>query len=398
MSRAHGRATLPGLDGYWSRLSDDQLLSTSFTADDPERLPDLREEEPPTDQTPIVEYLYDFTKTDHANIRCVHCKYPNHKMGIVLKLADGRRYLVGHECGAKLYGARFRELMEDFEGAKTRALLITRMRRLKAALPAFYDYLHELRRHPCVSAYPWLRDHFRKEMPRLWGELKLACHNDQGALIVHRQAHDPDAERQADEQYRRDVAAWRALSRTDRKKYARPLAPAKPIYKWVPEHVGRLPTATFFSERPFSVQDFHTIITHLEQLSSTAEINEKHLSLYRDRARFNPAERDARGSLEETNAFMKLALWQANDLLTKLETQIEQLAEPARLFRAPVLSMICRWANAHHDLRSEFVVIGKAIQETNSRGIVRTIHLPPGFSVPDLEGIEKFRDAINITG
>lgn len=39
MARAHGRAELPGLDGYWSRLSDEELLTISFTTSDPESLP-----------------------------------------------------------------------------------------------------------------------------------------------------------------------------------------------------------------------------------------------------------------------------------------------------------------------------------------------------------------------
>lgn len=397
MARAHRRATLPGLDGYWSRLSDDELLSTSFTTDDPESLSYLQEEEPPKDQTPIVEYLYDFTKTDHASIRCVHCKYPNHLKGIVIKLADGRRYLVGHDCGAKLYGARFKELMEDFEGAKTRALLITRMRRLKEALPRFQDYLRMLRRHPCISAYPQLRESFRKEMRPLWGRLVLACFNDRGDLVIQHQVHDPEEERRADEEYQRDVTAWRALSRVEREKFALPLPPVKPIYKLVPERAGHLPTPTFFSEQPFSVPDFHLIITQLEQLSSTADIDEKSLSLYRHRARFNKAEIDARGSLEATNAHMQLVLWQTNDLLEKLEKMIEKLAEPVRLFRGPVLSTVCRWANAHNDLHSVYRATGKTIEETDVCGAVRTLQLPPSFHVPSLDGIEAFRDAINLT-
>jgi hypothetical protein len=84
MTRAHGRAELPGLDGYWSRLSDEELLAISFSTSDPKNLPGLVHALPPPEPLPIIEQAYDFRGTHHARLRCVQCNRPIHLAGFVL--------------------------------------------------------------------------------------------------------------------------------------------------------------------------------------------------------------------------------------------------------------------------------------------------------------------------
>lgn len=90
---------------------------------------------------------------------------------------------------------------------------------------------------------------------------------------------------------------------------------------------------------------------------------------------------------------MNQVLFQTNTLLRKLEQQIQKLAEPSRLFRAPVPHTLCRWANAH--LPNDYTVVGRAIQVTDPYGHVDVLALPKEFVVPPLDGIEAFRAAIN---
>lgn len=397
MARAHGRAELPGLDSYWSRLSDEELLEKTFTTGDPESLPGLCLEVPPADQTPIVEYAYDFRATKRDRIRCVHCKYPNHLAGFVLKLPDERRYLVGHECGGKLYGANFDIIHREFEAARSRALLLKRMRALRGALPTFLDNLIQLRRSPVMGAYEKIRDDLRyRAASHLWGELVMACHNNHGKLFIERYVQDIDAEKCADQEYARDLEQWKNMSHAQRKKYHRPQPPAKPIYKTVTEFAGQLPTESFFSEKPFSRRDFEAIVSQFEQLSRDTNLDERALSLYSLRAKLNKAERDARGSLADTTAYMKQTLWQANTLLDRLQELIAKLAEPARLFRRPVMEMICRWATEHPRLHCQFAPVHNGFQETDNYDNTRTVTLDARFSVPSIDPIEAFRRAINI--
>lgn len=347
MTRAHGPAELPGLDGFWRHLSDEELLATSFTTSDPDSLPGLVRALPPNEPPPIVELAYDFRGTNHAKLRCVHCNRPIHLAGFVLKTSDERRFLVGHNCGEELYGAEFNSLRRDFEGARNRALLIKRMRSLHEALPAFNQYLAILRRRPSIAAFCEFRARFSRDHARPWGALVTTYHNDGGNLIIYNNVHDPEAEKRADAQYQIDLANWKTPSKSNRKhKYARPEPPAKPIYRTVVENAGRLPTPTFFTTKPFSSTDFHALLTQLEQLSSSADADERFLSLYKTKAKLDKSELECRG-LKATDAFMNQVHFQANTLLCKLEEQRQKLAEPVRLFRAPVLHVLCRWANSH---------------------------------------------------
>jgi hypothetical protein len=383
------------LDNYWVSLSDDELIAKTFTICDPESLADFSAEFPPTDQHPIIEYTYDCTGTKHSNIRCVHCKYPNHKKGIVLQISDGRRFLVEHECAAKLYGAHFTTILQDFESAQTRARLIARMRRLRAALPQFNAYLFEFRTSQSIQSFEQFRSQFSKTMPRLWGELKIAHHNNQGNLLVQREVPDPIAENRADQEYQESLAEWKAKSSAQRKKYYRPQPPVKPIYKTIIEKMGKLPTPTFFGDANFSEPEFDMILAEFAKLSTDYQLDEKALSAYRLRAKYDPSEAQYRKDPSEITSVMKLTLWQSNQLLDKLEEQVARLSEPFRLFTPPVLDAICQWANAHTQLRCTYKVAPRTIYETDSAGVVRTLSLPQTFKIPSRDAIDSFRRAIS---
>lgn len=396
MKKSTGRADMPSLDGHWSRLSDEELISTTFTSGDPESLPGLVLEVPPPDQRPMIEYVYDFKGTKRANIRCVHCKFPNHLKGFVLKLTDDRRFLVGHECGGKIYGAHFDVLKGDFDWARERALLLKRMDRLTVALPAFNNYLFKIRTHPSVLAFSQLRASFSKDMPRLWGELAIACHFMHGELRIDRNIPDSEAEKRADEDYQRDLAEWNSMSKSQRKKYYRPLPPVKPIYKTITELAGHVPTPTFFGTDCFSKLEFDAIATQFQNLSTPYQIDEQSLSVYHDRAKYDSTERSVRAKSTSITAYMKQTLWQANALLDKLDEQIARLSEPLRLFHRSTLEIMCRWANEHPKLQCNYAVVGKAIQQTDPDGIVRTLALPDKFIIMSNDGIETFRRTINL--
>lgn len=158
---------------------------------------------------------------------------------------DDRRFLVGQDCGAKIYGAHFDTIMREFEGARSRASLLPRMQHLKAALPSFNMYLASLRADLSVIGFGALRAEMRYRMPRLWGELVMACLNNHGKLLIDRQIPDPEAEKRADQEYERDMQQWNGMSNAQRKKYHRPLPPVKPIYKTITETAGQRATPDF---------------------------------------------------------------------------------------------------------------------------------------------------------
>ncbi|HMK90237.1 MAG TPA: hypothetical protein VK446_11470 [Methylocystis sp.] len=267
------------------------------------------------------------------------------------------------------------------------------MRNLYLGLPAFNAYLLAVRTHPTIAAYQHLRAKFKKETPRLWGALVMACFHDQGHLIIQHEIPDPDAEKLAETKYLRDLEEWRAMSHAQRKKFRRPQPPIKPIFKTIAENAGQLPGTTFFSDKPFSKKELDEIALQFRHLVDDLNIDERALSVYRDRAKYDSSERKTRGSLSATTAYMKQVLWQASVLLGRLEENFVKLAEPVRLFRVSQLSTICRWANSKLD--NEYAVAGKSIQERDTYGKISTIGLPSEYTIPSMEGLEVFGRIIN---
>jgi len=395
MRKSHDRATLGFRDDYYSHLTDEDLLSITFTTGDPENLSGLVSDEPPLDQKPILEYAYDFRGTKRGKIRCVHCKYPNHLAGFVLKLPDSRRFLVGHDCGSKIYGVHFDGIKGDFDRARDRQVLLRRMQRLKEALPAFNHYLFKLRSHPYLLVYQQFRKEFNQEMPRLWGELEIACRILQGELHIERFVLDFDAEIRADERYDRELAEWHSMTLTRRKKNPRPLPPSKPIKKTVREFVGRLPTLTFFGPKCFSKRDIDSIAVQFESLASPPSPDTKSISFFAYRGK-----KDSKSSLRGIRTAivcddMTSTLRQANTLLDALDNQIERLREPTILFQPHILEMICNWANNHPKIEYKYAVTGNSLKQSGYEGISCIIGLPKTFELPDTKGIEEFRRAIN---
>lgn len=394
MNRAYGRAELSGLDGYWNRLSDEELLNTTFTIGDPERLPDLCMEVPPQDQKAFIEYWYDFRGTRRPYIPCVHCKHPTHLAGFVIKIGDGRRFLVGHNCGSKIYGARFEAIHKEFEGAKTRAVLLRRMQRLREELPAFLAYLKALRHEPSISAYADFRSLFYKDMLRLFGALEMAWRRDKGELLAITKVRDFEAEQRVCDHYERDLQEWQQSSHSQRKKHPRPQPPKLPIMKDITERVGHLPAQTFFTDRHFVARDFHAVIDQFEHLATPAGMGEKILQLFAYRGKRDQRLSLARASIVSTD--MAETLKQANQLLDVLDDLIGRLCEPIRLFQRSMLESICKWANKHPALSGDYTINDGSLRFTDDRQELHSISLPRTFKAPPIDGIIKFRNAINL--
>jgi hypothetical protein len=187
---------------YWRSLTDEQLLRISFTTTDPENLGGLVQDVPePTDTAPIVELWYDFRGSKRSFIRCAHCGYPNHLAGYVIKTSDGTRFLAGHDCGDKIYGADFAAFKCDYENARNYADDLKRWRNLQAAFPTFFQYLVDLQRSLAVRAFRDTQTLFRKNFPRLFGAISVASARQNGALHLEEQIRDFEAEARAEERY-----------------------------------------------------------------------------------------------------------------------------------------------------------------------------------------------------
>lgn len=164
------QATTP----YWEKMSDDQLLALDMTTDSPDTLPDLVLEYPEGDDEPYVEYSYDLRGTDREQFRCVHGNH-HHLKGFVFR-KGAFRYLVGWQCGDKLYGQKFDQYTSDFNTALSRRDALCRVRDLREAVALFARWADDVASSPAVQQFDQIGKSLEK-MPSvvdvLTGQIQL---------------------------------------------------------------------------------------------------------------------------------------------------------------------------------------------------------------------------------
>ena len=153
-------------DRHWESLSDAQLLDCKLTVDDPEALVGLVREIPEGPEETYVEYHYDFRRSDHAVLICVHCHH-EHLCGYVIRKSDAR-CLVGWECAFKIYGESFNQLKADYQIAVNRQTTVRRRQELKDKIAPFTVYLDEAVNGNAVSAFEGLRERLAEHLPWIW--------------------------------------------------------------------------------------------------------------------------------------------------------------------------------------------------------------------------------------
>jgi len=389
--------------GYWDRLSDEELLRISFTTDDPQNLEGLVLQVPSVKGRPFVEFAYDFRGSRRSKIRCAHCKYPNHLAGFVIKTDSGQRFLCGHLCGAKIYGADFAHLHKDFSHARDRAGYLRRVQGLREALPGFMRYLAQLRSDPAFDLYDRTRQTLVTRMPRLRGALQVAIDRGGGTLSVDEKVRDFAAEGRDEDRYDREMEEWNKATVTERKKLRRqgqePVKPRKPLYTSVSRPIGTVATKTLFSTATSPRQVIEDIAA---QFANLADDPVKQMSAADKLAFFGYRGRqDAQGSQwrvlvgfgDTSNKGMANLLKQAGILLDRLEEQVERLAELPSLFQPRTLSVVASWATAAK-LAGPYTAGLNSLVFENNHGQTVAAQLPPEFKVPSVSGIERLRLAM----
>ncbi|MBP1182913.1 hypothetical protein [Methylobacterium sp. PvR107] len=167
--------------GYWKSRSDDELLQTQFTTDDPESLESVSDD-PPPDEEATVELAYDVAGRDAGRAQCVFCRYPNHDKGVVMLFRSGQRRLVGRDCARKHYGVAFDAMARDFDAAQDRASYVERQRRAVSERHDIVALLRAMRADPAIREFSDTRRRLRDFMgPKLWPRFERMA--DQGEIL-----------------------------------------------------------------------------------------------------------------------------------------------------------------------------------------------------------------------
>ncbi len=363
---------------YWKSLTDEQLLETAFRADDPTRLDGVVHEVPTTDQTPFVEFAYDTKTNSGQKVRCVHCRYPNHYRGFVLRFMDATRILVGKDCGKKLYGADFDLIEKDFDAARDRAYYLRCKRSALAAAPAFRAALASLRSHPAIGQFQATKHSFNRAMPALVPALAQACLQDGGALYVDGKVRDYEAEARREEQ--QDILAQRVGSMTKtavtkarqdgllRRDGAKP----RPIFKLVPKLIGTIAGQAFFRTNQKSPSD------RIEQLSARA---------------FHVIDMLPVSTM--TTAQLRVVFRDLDQIVGELIAEIDRLGTLDDAFETGNLSRIAEWATARssdHTIYS--AAIGQITRDGPRYNAPCAVSFPAGYRAPSRQLFATFRVAL----
>lgn len=165
---------------YWESVTDAHLLAVELTTDDPENLDNLVSTIPEGAADPFVEYGYDLRKSEHEKMRCTHC-HQRHLAGLVIN-KGGQRFLVGHICGAHIYGANFALIKKDYDAAVDRQILLRRVQEIRGVVDPFLEWMAAFSMAHVFDQYGELRSKFEKKMPWLWNQLKWHTNNHAGMV------------------------------------------------------------------------------------------------------------------------------------------------------------------------------------------------------------------------
>ncbi|WP_155935115.1 hypothetical protein [Methylobacterium sp. 10] len=164
---------------YWSRRTDDELLSMQLTTDDPESVENLSTEYPPDDDA-IVEMAYNVTGREKGKVQCAFCQYPNHFRGVVMRFRSGERRLVGRNCAQDHYGVAFEALTKDFDEARTRLDYVERQRLAVAQNVDLLGLLRAMKSDPAVKAFADTKTRLKTFIGSpLWDRLVRAADKDE---------------------------------------------------------------------------------------------------------------------------------------------------------------------------------------------------------------------------
>ncbi len=162
---------------YWKSLTDEELLNTELTTDDPEGVPGLVKEVPEGDDETYVQYKYDLRGSGREQeLVCVHGHH-QHLAGFVMRKGY-KSFLVGWMCGKTIHGIDFEQCTADFDAAVNRRHVLKRRREIEDATGPFQKWLQEFAQSDVFEKYQRVRSQLEQHLPWIWENVPRARYFD----------------------------------------------------------------------------------------------------------------------------------------------------------------------------------------------------------------------------
>jgi hypothetical protein len=154
------------LESYWDSVSDEELLATELTTDDPEALAGLVTVLPDGYEDSYVEYSYNLRGSGREEFVCVH---GHHKRlcGFVMRKGD-QRWLVGWICGESIYHERFDQHKADFNAAVNRRERLRKKRDVDELTRPLTQWLRDTYTSGVFEQYHEARCQLKDKLPWVW--------------------------------------------------------------------------------------------------------------------------------------------------------------------------------------------------------------------------------------
>lgn len=199
-----------GSGKHWTRLSDEELLKTELTTDNPGSLEGLVTTLPEGFEDSYVEYAYDLRSSGREDFICVHGHH-RHLAGFVMR-RDEQRWLVGWMCAKTIYGEEFNEYEADYNAAVNRRGRLQKRREVENLTRPLTQWLDDAYTSIVFEQYESVRNQLKAKLPWVWSNARRALDGNSivgklyGPQTFFLEATDPK------HSFRRVVAEMEALN------------------------------------------------------------------------------------------------------------------------------------------------------------------------------------------
>lgn len=362
----HDLSQTPQTPSFLS-ADDLDLLSQRFQIDEPDKLPGLVETLPDDWASAAIEFEYELDPK--KRVRCAHPGRHPHRKGVVLRLSDQRRFLVGWRCGEKFHDLDLKALRLGWDAKKDRgAFLNILVRSMPHLSDAMSDVRAMIESAPC-SQFDRLRSELRTFSETGFQKLLTAVQLNGGMLSKIERRRDAAKEQKRDEEDEARIAD--ILART----------------KGLPPARTALAQAKAAAEIKAIRENKEPIITRVSVdigLLSGASL----VQGLSPRAELAQAQTDFRSLF---SSFPTLSQQPTKELrrMTKL---IRDTIERAKKARATLIDIQSFYRQ--ENLRRVAAAIGAELHGRELQTDERTLYLPTALQVPPVDGLLRLEQAL----
>lgn len=351
-------------------LSDAEMLDHIFLIYSPSTLENVVQDAPPVDQWLTYEGRYEVG----ADVTCAFAH--RHRKGYVFGDEIGRRYLIGHNCGAKHFGlGNWKTFTRGRQDLEDRAGYLRLIRDLEQSFASHRNWIASLSDSQSVVAYDQLKQDLRKKLGFLIQGVERIIARGEGRFILHREERDFNAEereREKQEKAQREFDEKPPLDQESivRRGGRRPVLVRVERYRRVPYEIGRLQGHSLF-------RDDVPLTIRIKQLVSLI-----------DHFLARPPSPQNKKALVEISR-------NARTLVERLTGYSEEVAQAVAFFAPDHLENLARWADERRLGAARYVASADGLRVTPDDGTrALLIFRPPLLQSFDSRPISELASAI----